>query len=513
MFKVTEIKLPSSYNKEDCLNQIAKKLNVQKSQITDFKLIKRAVDARKKQDVCYSCNFAVDVRDFDSSGYAKYLPYEKPHFNVKPIDVVVVGSGPSGLFCALLLAESGAKVTVLERGDIMDKRIKAVESYLKTGVLKKSNIQMGEGGAGTFSDGKLNTSVSSLFNDYVLNTFYENGASEDILYDSKPHVGTDVIRKVVVNIRKKIESLNGKFIFNATFTDFEKENGKIRVFYTKDKTSSILCDRLVLALGYSARDTHRQLCKKGLKYHQKAFSVGYRIEHLQEDINKAQLGKFYEKFPPADYKLFSHLPDGRTVYTFCMCPGGEVVPAVSEDGQIVTNGMSYYKRDNVNSNSAVLVSVSEKDYKSLSPLAGMDYQEKLEKKAFKLGNGKFIVQRLEDFYLNKKSTFLGKVKPTIKPKYELGNLNDFLDKNLNEDIKKGIKEFGKKLKGFDDKDAILTGIETRSSAPFYVERKENFQTNFENVYAVGEGAGMAGGIVSSAVDGLIIAKRIIDENN
>lgn len=514
------IKLENVFDTDFHKQKVAKLLKTKIDNIKSIKIQKRSVDARKKDNVHYKFNFdvelfsGVNLEKIDAKhSVVNKKSNEKLLMVTKDKNVCVVGSGPSGLFCALKLALSGVNVTLLERGEKIEDRVKSVDKFLSGGEFnEQSNIQFGEGGAGTFSDGKLNTGIKSEYIDFVLQTFYECGADESILYDSKPHIGTDVLRNVIINLRQKLLNLGSLIKFKTLFTGYENKDGFVRVFYNENgKQREQDFNDIVLAIGYSARDTLRMLYDKKMEIVQKDFAVGYRIEHLREDIDKAQYGEFAESpyLEAADYKLFEHLDNGRTVYTFCMCPGGQVVPAMSNKNEICTNGMSLNARNERNSNSAILVNVRCEDYQSSHPLAGIEYQEILEKNAFKKGKGKFICTKVGDFLKGKHTTTLGKVVPSIKPKYVLGDVSCLLDNVLVESLKQGIVGLGKKLKGFDSEDAILTGIETRSSAPYSIVRKAGLQTSIENIYAVGEGAGQAGGIMSSAVDGIKIALEII----
>ena len=519
MILVRGIRLALSQSREEAEAKAFKILGLPRSKAARWDLARLSVDARHGQPkLVYTIAITLkdpgeELRYAGKPGVA--VQREEPlvvPLGTKPLAhrPVVCGFGPAGLFAALLLARKGYRPLVLERGAPMEERVKDVARFSETGQLDpESNIQFGEGGAGTFSDGKLYTGINSPLVKNVLEEFYKHGAEEEVLYDAKPHIGTDKLRIIVKNIREEIIKLNGKFLFNTKFTNFQQQNEKIIAFYSGEHVGSIVADALVLAIGYSARDTIRYLYEAKINFKQKPFSVGYRIEHLQKDVDICQYGERFAKFlPPADYKIFQHLPNGRTVYTFCMCPGGVVVPAGSGKEEIVTNGMSYHARDKENANSAILVSVSPKDYESEHPLAGIDFQEKLEKNAYFQANGAFICTLVKDFLNSEPSAKLGKVVPSVA-NFVLGDVSKLLPSELAKSIQDGIKLFSRKLGFFKDGDAVLTGIETRSSAPYMILRNEDKQTNIKNVYAIGEGAGMAGGIVSSAVDGINIGTEII----
>ena len=416
-------------------------------------------------------------------------------------DYVVVGTGPAGLFCALALAYSGAKPIVFERGEKVEERSKSVRTFFDTLVLKSnSNVQFGEGGAGTFSDGKLNTNLHNEYVSVVLNEFVKFGAPKEITYLNKPHVGTDNLVEVVKNMRKEIIALGGEVHFNEQVVDIEIKNSHVTSVTTpKNKYP---CKGAFFAIGHSARDTFEMLHHKGVLMTTKTFSMGTRIEHLRNEIDRAQYGK-NAKISSADYKLATREDTGRSLYTFCMCPGGKVINASSEEGAVCVNGMSYFARDDVNSNSAILVNVDEKDWGSDHPLSGMEFQRKYERKAYSLSGGyKPIVQLYGDFCANRVSKNLGRIEPSVESGYVYGNINDCLPRAVAETIKRGVKSFGKKIKGFDSEDAVLTGIETRSSSPIRILRDENFNSNVQGLIPIGEGAGYAGGIVSASIDGI-----------
>ena len=456
----------------------------------------------------------------DENKYKKFnklISPKLPQIKTRNLDVkkpVIIGAGPSGLFAALTFVENGLSPIIIEQGECVENRKNTVDIFLKNGKLNPlSNVQFGEGGAGTFSDGKLTTGISSPLCKKVLQEFVNFGAPEQILYLSKPHIGTDNLIHIIKNIREYIISKGGTFLFNTKVVDLNIKNGKI---------SSVICNtnaeipvsHLVLAIGHSSRDTFSMLYKKGVRMEKKNFSVGVRVEHLQEDINKAQYGTITKlDLPPAEYKLAYHSPSGRSCYTFCMCPGGVVMASSSEENTIVTNGMSYFLRNGKNANSAVLVNVVPEDFKDSSPLSGMYFQKDLEEKAFYLGGANYFapVQRLEDFINNKKSEFIGSITPSYLPGFTLSNLNDILPDFVSNTLKEGFNYFDTKLKGFANPDSILTGVETRSSSPVRILRNEDFVSNILGIYPCGEGAGYAGGIMSAAVDGIKCANAILED--
>lgn len=515
MLQVDNIKIYKNISKDELFDLVISKYKINKNDIESMYIAKKSVDARDKKDVHYV--YRVNINVLDENKYPKLNKVK----DIEPIVInknrnsnynpVIIGSGPSGLFCALTLVNNGYKPIIIEQGECVEDRTKTIEEYRLNGKLNtKCNVQFGEGGAGTFSDGKLTTNVNSPYIKEVLDTFYRFGAPEEILYLSKPHIGTDNLKKILVNIRKYIEDNGGKYYFNTKFIDYEKKGNEIRVICDNNE---FITDSLVLAIGHSARDTYKLLKDKGFNIVKKNFSVGLRIEHLQSMINESQYGLFTKlELPPAEYKLVYHGKD-RSCYTFCMCPGGEVIASSSEEGSIVTNGMSEYKRDGENANSAILVNVLTSDFSSDDVLEGMYFQEKLEKLAYKLGgaNGNAPVQRVEDFINNKPSTKIGIIKPSYLPGYELTDLNEILPNYVRETIKEALPYFNTKIKGFNHPDAILTGVETRSSSPITILRNETLESSVEGIYPCGEGAGYAGGITTSAIDGIKVAIKIIEK--
>ena len=515
MLQIDNVKIYKDLTKEELFEQIITKNKIDKKDIESIEIAKKSIDARNKKDVHYVYRINIKVKDEKKYPKLKKVSMISPlviknnrNSNYNPI---IIGSGPSGLFCALTLVKNGYKPIIIEQGENVEDRTNTINEYRLKGILNtKSNVQFGEGGAGTFSDGKLTTNINSPYIKEVLDTFYKFGAPEEILYINKPHIGTDNLKKILVNIRKYIEDNGGKYYFNTKFINYEKNNKEIKVICDNNE---FITDTLVLAIGHSARDTYKLLKDKGLSIQKKNFSVGLRIEHLQSIINESQYGTYTKlKLPPADYKLVYHGKE-RSCYTFCMCPGGEVIASSSEEGSIVTNGMSTFKRDKENANSAILVNMLTSDFTSDDVLEGMYFQEKLEKLAYKLGgsNNNAPVQRVEDFINNKPSTKIGIIKPSYLPGYTLSNLNEILPEYVSHTIKEALPYFDTKIKGFNHPDAILTGVETRSSSPITIIRNEELVSSVEGIYPCGEGAGYAGGITTSAIDGIKVAIKIIEK--
>lgn len=488
-----------------------------------FKISKKSVDARKKTDVFLV--YSVDIETENEEAILKNSKlknisrvekkaYEFPKngkLNKRPL---IVGTGPAGLFAGLVLAQAGYKPLLIERGENVHERSRSVQKFWEEAKFcESSNVQFGEGGAGTFSDGKLTTGIKDFRITKVLEEFVRFGASEEILYLSKPHIGTDVLKGVVEGIREEIIRLGGEVRFNTRLE-------KVNVWENRVVSAQVVCDgkeeqikteKIILAIGHSARDTFYMLKEIGVKMVPKPFSVGVRIEHPQAMINKSQYGEFSRYLPAADYKLSTHLESGRGVYTFCMCPGGFVVNAASEPNGVVTNGMSNFARDEQNANSAVLVSVLVSDFEGDDPLAGICFQREIEQKAYIAAGGDFSVpvQTVGAFFENRTDDKIKGVKPTIRPNYRFCKMTDIFPEFVTESLREGLKAFDKKISGFASEDAILTAPETRSSSPVTVLRDENNCTNIKGLYISGEGGGHGGGIVSSAVDGIKTAEKIL----
>ena len=520
MIKVSAVRLPIDYTNDDVKRALHKRLKVSESDIINFEIIKLSIDARKKDDVFYTANLAVSLKNEDNAEYDKYVRAPRSFDELglervkKKSHVIIVGSGPAGLFSALLLAKLGVNVTVVERGSDVDARTETIERMKLTGVLDiETNVQFGEGGAGTFSDGKLYSGINDKFFGVIFGEFVRHGAPEDILYTAHPHIGTDYLKEVVKNMRKEIEALGGKVKFNTKLTDLIVRDGRIKEIeiFSQGKKEIVPCDRLILAIGHSARDTFETLYSKGINMRAKPFSMGVRVEHKQQLINKSQYGKFSDRLPPAIYKLSTRLSNGRSAYTFCMCPGGEVVCASSEEGGVATNGMSEYARDKENANSAVLVSVNPEDYGG-TPLDGIAFQRKYERLAYGISNSyRAPCQLYGDMEKNRASTEILNVKNSYKPGVVPTDLRECLPDFVYNGIKDGIKDFDRKIRGFAGYDTLLTGVETRSSSPIRILRDEQYECNIKGVYPCGEGAGYAGGITSSATDGIKVALSIYKE--
>lgn len=558
MIQITQVKLPVEHTEEDIKNRIIKELELRRickdMPYFSYKIIRRSIDARKKPEVFYIYSI---VSEFDKNTENLILKkcrnknisvYSPSVYNLRTNIIkntscfsrpIIIGEGPCGLFAGLVLAEAGFKPIIIERGERVNKRVEKVENFWLNGIIDpETNVQYGEGGAGTFSDGKLNTLVKDKTgkNQFVLDTFVKYGADEQCAYDAKPHIGTDVLRDVVANIRDRIIDLGGQVINQCKMTGLVIENDTVKSIIVHNMSGKevlvsdmgfgcetddfVLCPGentmpacdVILALGHSARDTFKVLYDNNLDIEQKNFAIGLRIQHSQKMIDDSQYGKGHSKIlPPSPYKVTNHTSNGRDVFSFCMCPGGYVVNASSKDGYTCVNGMSYADRASENANSALIVAIDREDFEDDHPLAGMFLQEKLEKRAFTIGGGKIPVQLFGDYENGEVTTSFGRVNPVFKGKTEFANIREIFPDSINDAIVESINKFGYTIEGFNDKDAILAAIESRTSSPIRIKRNEHFESNIQGIYPAGEGAGYAGGIMSAAMDGIKVADAIIEK--
>ncbi len=515
MIKISNIILATDFKKESIKSAAADKLRTGLNNIKSAELIRLSLDARDKENIHYNAAVKAEVNNEERflklRDVEKYTPYVylQPPVSRLGSRPVVVGGGPAGLFASLILAYAGAEPILIERGLDADSRIKAVERFNSQGILDpECNVQFGEGGAGTFSDGKLNTGTKDPRRKKVMEEFIAAGAPEEISYAAKPHIGTDNLVTVVKNLRKKIISLGGEVRFSCAMRDIVIENGRVAAVETS--LGQTATENVILATGHSARDVFRLCRERGAAMERKPFSVGVRIEHPQRLIQQAQYGKA-DNLPPADYKAAAHLKDGRGVYTFCMCPGGSVIAAASEENTVVTNGMSDFARSGRNANSALLVSVTPEDFKNDDLFAGIKLQRKLEKQAFYMGGGNYKapVTLAGDFLKKQKTVSLGNIEPTYPIGVTPSDLRRLFPEFISDALAEGIVLIDRKIRGFNTPDAPLTGVESRSSSPLRIKRGEDFQSNIRGLYPCGEGAGYAGGIMSAAVDGIKCAEALL----
>ena len=522
MLRINQLKLHPGHTKEELEKKVCSFLRIKKEDLKDLTIVKQSVDARKKPEIFFT--YTVDVKVSHEKDILRKMKnkvsisndveYKMPEGKTMETRPIIAGFGPAGLFAAYILALGGYRPIVFERGRQVEKRYEDVKKFWETGILDTvSNVQFGEGGAGTFSDGKLNTVVKdpSGRNKFVLNTFVKFGAPKAIIYEQKPHIGTDILIKVVKNMRKEIIRLGGEVNFESQVTDVVIEDNKLKAVVINN-IETVETDNLILSVGHSARDTFKMLYDKNISMNAKSFAVGVRIEHPQDMINKCQYGDADMTYlPTASYKLTSNLLSGRGVYTFCMCPGGYVVNASSEEGLLAVNGMSYSGRDGRNANSAVIVTVTPDDFKDKSPLGGVYFQRELEKNAFKAGNGKVPVQRFEDFCNRTITKDIGEVTPCICGDYTFANVRGIFPEFIGDSLEEGVKDMDRKIHGFAMGDAVLSGVESRTSSPLRINRNSDFESDIKGFYPCGEGAGYAGGITSAAMDGIKVAEALINK--
>ena len=524
MIRIQNLFLPPGGTPEQLCTEAARTLGVRTDRLLRCVPVRQSIDARRKTDVHWVMTVDVSLEDEEKvlrrvkSPNVKSSPERKPYVfpavsrdSVHP--PVIVGTGPAGLFAGLCLARAGLRPILLERGQALERRVRDVETFWSGGDLDpESNVQFGEGGAGTFSDGKLTTGTHDPRLSYVMETFVAFGAPEDILWQHKPHVGTDVLRTVVTKMREELIRLGAEVRFGHRLEGVETRQGRLCAVTVREgpSTYSLPCDALILAPGHSARDTFRMLLEAGAEMEQKPFAVGVRIEHLQAAINEAQFGSVWEKLPPSDYKLTCHLPNGRSAYTFCVCPGGEIVAAASERGRVVTNGMSSRARDGDYINGGLLVNVRPEDFGGEDPLAGIEFQRIWEEKAYRFGRPGYSApaQRVEDFLRGVPSPDSLKNRSTYRPAVVFGDLRGCLPNYVTDTLAQALPQLDRKLRGFASPDALMVGVETRSSSPVRLLRDRSLQSNLRGLYPCGEGAGYAGGIVSAAVDGMRVAEAV-----
>lgn len=522
MIRISQLKLPVEHTREALLKKTAKTLRVLPEAVRELRIVKQSLDARKKPELFYSYTLDVKIEKESAVVHKAKSPnvviaddtaYRFPGCGQEVLDSrpLIVGTGPAGLFCGLMLARHGYRPCLLERGEDVDVRKRKVDEFWLSGILDtRSNVQFGEGGAGTFSDGKLNTLVKDPLkrNDLVLEIFCEFGADPAILYQNKPHIGTDILSEIVKNIRQEIIRLGGEVRFGCQVTDFLVDGGCLRGVVTEDG-KVIRSQAVVLAIGHSARDTFETLYKRGVPMEQKAFAVGLRVQHRQKMINLSQYGREEAgALGAASYKLTKQTGSGRGVYSFCMCPGGYVVDASSEPGHLTVNGMSYHDRAGANANSALIVTVKPEDFPDQTPLGGVAYQRWLEQLAFDSANGAIPVQLYGDFKAGRVSTVLGGIEPEMRGRWAFANLREVLPEKLSLSLMEGMDAFGQVIRGFDREDALFAGIESRTSSPVRIWREANMESKVRGLYPCGEGAGYAGGITSAAMDGVKAAEAI-----
>lgn len=518
--KISNIKLNIDASNEEAMDKALKIAGIKENTVIEKKILKLSIDARKKSEIHKIFTVGLLAKEYSKNRKNVVVLDKEPQYtfnasgtkklNHRP---VIVGFGPAGMFCAYMLAKYGFNPIIIERGSKVDERIEKINKFWNEGILDtECNVQFGEGGAGTFSDGKLNTGIKDKENriTFVLDTFVKFGAKENILYDAKPHIGTDVLAKVIINMRKAIEEMGGTFLFDTTVTDLIIEKSQLTAVKLNNG-DVINTDICILAIGHSARDTFKMLNSNEIPMQQKPFAIGVRIEHNQSTINKSQYGFEDNRLGAADYKLTYKTSKDRGVYSFCMCPGGYVVNSSSEKGRLVVNGMSYNARAGKNANSAMVVTITPEDFPSNDVLAGMELQRELETKAYNCGNGLIPVQKFIDFKENRVSDCFENIIPQTKGNTSFANINEILPKYICEALVEGIDYFGNVIKGFNSPDVVLSAVESRTSSPVRILRNADFQSDIVGLYPAGEGAGYAGGITSAAIDGIKIFEMIANK--